>query len=76
MYVLDYLIYHLKPYGIVREPQHLPDKLGVGEFMPPPEEVTADSNEDSVEDGNRLNTTISTTTAPADKVNNNAGKVV
>lgn len=27
MYVLDYLIYHLRPYGIVGQAQPLPEKL-------------------------------------------------
>lgn len=27
MYVLDYLIYHLRPYGIVAHSQPLPNKL-------------------------------------------------
>lgn len=27
MFVLDYLIYHLRPYGIVRDSQPLPRKL-------------------------------------------------
>lgn len=26
MYVLDYLIYHLRPYGIIAYPQSLPEK--------------------------------------------------
>ncbi|KAH8403013.1 hypothetical protein KR222_003134, partial [Zaprionus bogoriensis] len=56
MYVMDYLIYHLKPYGIVRTPDRLPDKLGVGEFLPPPNEAlgTIASNEDSVDDEDDL----------------------
>ncbi|XP_064553907.1 glycoprotein-N-acetylgalactosamine 3-beta-galactosyltransferase 1 [Drosophila montana] len=38
MYVLDYLIYHLRPYGIVNSPDVLPNKLGLGELMPAPKE--------------------------------------
>ncbi|KRG03028.1 uncharacterized protein Dmoj_GI25533 [Drosophila mojavensis] len=38
MYVLDYLIYHLRPYGIVNRPDVLPNKLAVGELMPAPKE--------------------------------------
>ncbi|KAL7739171.1 hypothetical protein ACLKA6_010392 [Drosophila palustris] len=57
MYVMDYLIYHLKPYGIVREPHRLPAKLKIGEFLPPPVEEPADSNEDSKDDEDRLNKT-------------------
>ncbi|KAM8715032.1 hypothetical protein ACLKA7_002133 [Drosophila subpalustris] len=78
MYVMDYLIYHLKPFGIVRQPQQLPDKLRVGEFMPPPEEVTANSNEDSMDDEDRLNAAKieSNTTTLADNDNNNGGEVV
>ncbi|XP_060658602.1 glycoprotein-N-acetylgalactosamine 3-beta-galactosyltransferase 1-like isoform X1 [Drosophila nasuta] len=53
MYTMDYLIYHLKPYGIVREPHRLPAKLNVGEFLPPPIEEIANSNEDSMDDDDR-----------------------
>lgn len=38
MYVLDYLIYHLKPYGIVNTPDVLPSKLQIGELLPSPKE--------------------------------------
>lgn len=41
MYVLDYLIYHLTPYGIVNIPEDLPAKLAVGETEPPPPIETA-----------------------------------
>lgn len=56
MYVMDYLIYHLKPYGILRTSDSLPKKLGVGQFLPPPNEDlgTAASNEDSVDDEDRI----------------------
>ncbi|XP_051858450.1 glycoprotein-N-acetylgalactosamine 3-beta-galactosyltransferase 1-like isoform X1 [Drosophila albomicans] len=53
MYTMDYLIYHLKPYGIVRELHRLPAKLKVGEFLPPPIEEIANSNEDSMDDDDR-----------------------
>uniref|UniRef100_A0AAG5D8A7 Glycoprotein-N-acetylgalactosamine 3-beta-galactosyltransferase 1 n=1 Tax=Anopheles atroparvus TaxID=41427 RepID=A0AAG5D8A7_ANOAO len=33
MYVLDYLIYHLRPYGIVAHSQQLPKKLSFGEIV-------------------------------------------
>uniref|UniRef100_A0AAG5D7H2 Glycoprotein-N-acetylgalactosamine 3-beta-galactosyltransferase 1 n=2 Tax=Anopheles atroparvus TaxID=41427 RepID=A0AAG5D7H2_ANOAO len=33
MYVLDYLIYHLRPYGIVAHSQPLPKKLSFGEIV-------------------------------------------
>lgn len=33
MYVLDYLIYHLRPYGIIAYPQSLPKKVNVNESM-------------------------------------------
>lgn len=33
MYVLDYLIYHLRPYGIVGQAQPLPDKLSFAEMI-------------------------------------------
>ncbi|XP_067621746.1 glycoprotein-N-acetylgalactosamine 3-beta-galactosyltransferase 1 [Eurosta solidaginis] len=36
MYVMDYLIYHLRPYGVVNAPEALPERLKVGETMPPP----------------------------------------
>ncbi|XP_037960758.1 glycoprotein-N-acetylgalactosamine 3-beta-galactosyltransferase 1 [Teleopsis dalmanni] len=44
MYVLDYLIYHLHPYGIVNIPE-LPEKLKVGETEPSPtdNEVTSEN---------------------------------
>ncbi|XP_034128734.1 glycoprotein-N-acetylgalactosamine 3-beta-galactosyltransferase 1 isoform X1 [Drosophila guanche] len=62
MYVLDYLIYHLKPYGLQRSLESLPAKLPVGKFLPAPVEQQAGSNEDSVDDYDRLVT--STTKAP------------
>ncbi|XP_062142792.1 glycoprotein-N-acetylgalactosamine 3-beta-galactosyltransferase 1-like [Drosophila sulfurigaster albostrigata] len=68
MYVMDYLIYHLKPYGIVREPHRLPAKLKVGEFLPPPIEEIVNSNEDSMDDDDKLikTTTIKSTPAEPD----------
>lgn len=57
MYVLDYLIYHLKPYGLMRSLEALPAKLGVGQFLPAPIEKPASSNEDSVDDYDRIYTT-------------------
>lgn len=64
MYVMDYLIYHLKPYGILRTSDSLPNKLGVGEFLPPPNEAlgTAASNEDSVDDEDRFVKTLTNST--------------
>lgn len=62
MYVLDYLIYHLKPFGLLRNSQRLPAKLKVGEFLPPPREETLASNEDSKDDEDDF-LTKSTTTA-------------
>lgn len=32
MYVLDYLIYHLRPYGIVTHSQPLPEKLTISDM--------------------------------------------
>lgn len=56
MYVMDYLIYHLKPFGILPTSDRLPKKLSVGELPPPPNQAlgTAASNEDSVDDEDRL----------------------
>uniref|UniRef100_A0A1A9W866 Glycoprotein-N-acetylgalactosamine 3-beta-galactosyltransferase 1 n=1 Tax=Glossina brevipalpis TaxID=37001 RepID=A0A1A9W866_9MUSC len=39
MYVLDYLIYHLTPYGIVNIPEELPAKLAKGATLEPPIET-------------------------------------
>ncbi|XP_034097879.2 glycoprotein-N-acetylgalactosamine 3-beta-galactosyltransferase 1-like [Drosophila albomicans] len=61
MYVMDYLIYHLKPYGIVREPHRLPHKLNVGEFMPAPTYDLLNSDEDSKDDEDKY---LTTTKAP------------
>ncbi|XP_064553578.1 glycoprotein-N-acetylgalactosamine 3-beta-galactosyltransferase 1-like [Drosophila montana] len=71
MYALDYLIYHLKPYGVVRTQQELPAKLAVGEFLPPPKEEPANSNEDSIDDEDRLanTTTLAPTEPDAREVN-------
>lgn len=33
MYVLDYLIYHLRPYGIVGHSQPLPEKLSFSDIV-------------------------------------------
>ncbi|TDG40350.1 hypothetical protein AWZ03_013228 [Drosophila navojoa] len=65
MYVMDYLIYHLNPFGVIRA-QRLPAKLKVGEFMPTPQEEVPNSNEDSMDDDDRLNktTTNETLTEP------------
>ncbi|XP_017075049.1 LOW QUALITY PROTEIN: glycoprotein-N-acetylgalactosamine 3-beta-galactosyltransferase 1 [Drosophila eugracilis] len=57
MYVLDYLIYHLKPYGLMRSLEALPAKLKVGQLLPPPVERPLASNEDSVDDFDRIYTT-------------------
>lgn len=57
MYVLDYLIYHLKPYGLMRSLESLPAKLKVGQLLPPPVDRPAASNEDSVDDYDRIFTT-------------------
>ncbi|XP_017023854.1 glycoprotein-N-acetylgalactosamine 3-beta-galactosyltransferase 1 [Drosophila kikkawai] len=57
MYVLDYLIYHLKPYGLMRSLESLPAKLEVGQLLPAPIERPAASNEDSVDDYDRIYTT-------------------
>jgi len=57
MYVMDYLIYHLKPYGLMRSLEPLPAKLKVGQFLPPPVERPLGSNEDSVDDYDRIYTT-------------------
>ncbi|XP_034473052.1 glycoprotein-N-acetylgalactosamine 3-beta-galactosyltransferase 1-like [Drosophila innubila] len=43
MYVLDYLIYHLRPYGIINTPDILPNKLAVSELMPAPKETQESS---------------------------------
>ncbi|XP_017856736.1 PREDICTED: glycoprotein-N-acetylgalactosamine 3-beta-galactosyltransferase 1-like [Drosophila arizonae] len=56
MYVLDYLIYHLHPFGVIRA-QRLPAKLKVGELLPAPREEVANSNEDSMDDDDRINKT-------------------
>lgn len=58
-YVLDYLIYHLKPYGLLRSLEPLPAKLKVGQFLPPPVEARGRlaSNEDSADDYDRIYTT-------------------
>uniref|UniRef100_A0A6P4EGE3 Glycoprotein-N-acetylgalactosamine 3-beta-galactosyltransferase 1-like n=1 Tax=Drosophila rhopaloa TaxID=1041015 RepID=A0A6P4EGE3_DRORH len=54
MYVLDYLIYHLKPYGMMRSLEPLPAKLAVGQLLPAPVERPLGSNEDSADDMDRL----------------------
>ncbi|KRF98773.1 uncharacterized protein Dwil_GK28004 [Drosophila willistoni] len=54
MYIMDYLIYDLKIYGLLQTPQALPAKLKVGELMPEPINQPADTNEDSVDDEDRF----------------------
>jgi hypothetical protein len=44
MYVLDYLIYHLRPYGIINYQQPLPKKLTLKEVF---ETLDDDSGGDS-----------------------------
>ena len=48
MYVFDYLIYHLRPYGLINAPEALPEKLNVGETEPPP--ITPTENESATEE--------------------------
>ncbi|XP_052850965.1 glycoprotein-N-acetylgalactosamine 3-beta-galactosyltransferase 1 [Drosophila gunungcola] len=57
MYVLDYLIYHLKPYGLMRSLEALPAKLKVDELLLAPVERPLASNEDSADDMDRIWTT-------------------
>lgn len=33
MYVLEYLIYHLRPYGVINNPQPLPQKLSLENIL-------------------------------------------
>ncbi|KRF98774.1 uncharacterized protein Dwil_GK27774 [Drosophila willistoni] len=54
MYIMDYLIYDLKIYGLLQTPQALPAKLKVGELLPEPINQPADTNEDSVDDEDRF----------------------
>ncbi|EDW77942.1 uncharacterized protein Dwil_GK24754 [Drosophila willistoni] len=54
MYIMDYLIYDLKIYGLLQMPQALPAKLKVGEILPEPIDQPADTNEDSVDDEDRF----------------------
>lgn len=72
MYVMDYLIYHLKPFGLLATSDRLPKKLGVGEFLPTPNEAlgTAASNEDSMDDEDRFVTILTNSTQTS---NNNGG---
>lgn len=44
MYVLDYLIYHLRPYGIVGQSQPLPEKLSFADIIGATE-VKSNSND-------------------------------
>lgn len=43
MYVLDYLIYHLRPYGIVAHAQQLPDKIYLRDILLSADSITKES---------------------------------
>lgn len=53
MYVLDYLIYHLRPYGIVAHAQPLPDKIYLRDILLGADSITKESQ-------TKRNTKIST----------------
>lgn len=48
MYVLDYLIYHLRPYGIVTNSQPLPEKLAISDMIDRFEKSDTDKVEEEV----------------------------
>lgn len=39
MIAMEYIVYHLKIYGIVNTPEMLPKRLKAGEILPPPKRV-------------------------------------
>lgn len=51
MYVLDYLIYHLRPYGIVAHSQPLPEKLKFSEVIGDTKDIYThtDDNNNNIE---------------------------
>ncbi|XP_023167542.2 glycoprotein-N-acetylgalactosamine 3-beta-galactosyltransferase 1-like [Drosophila hydei] len=59
MYVLEYFIYHLRPYGIVDKPDVLPNKLALGQLMPAPKELNQTEEFKPAEQSNTTNTTKS-----------------
>lgn len=52
MYVLDYLIYHLRPYGIVGQSQPLPEKLSFADIIGATE---VKSNSNDITNNNNVN---------------------
>lgn len=56
MYVLEYLIYHLRPYGLVTNPQPLPKKLSLEKIAKSATEASSNKNVDTVENEITANT--------------------
>jgi glycoprotein-N-acetylgalactosamine 3-beta-galactosyltransferase len=50
MYVLEYLIYHLRPYGLITNPQPLPKKISLSELVNEASAVSDNANGDSKSD--------------------------
>lgn len=56
MYVLEYLIYHLRPYGLVPNPQPLPKKLSLEKIAKSATEVSSNKHPDPNENDITANT--------------------
>lgn len=64
MWTMEYMIYHLRPYGIINNPQILPEKIALKDIMQNGTVIMAVHND--IEEANINTTTMSSPTSNSD----------